>query len=285
MAISFSSIVLNRTTLLKNTIQNNSTDFFLTFSPKTKHIRTSNNTNERFLILDSSFNPPTKAHSSLLSHTLAAYPPNFFNASLLLFSTKNADKHLTGASILQRAQMMEILARQWDEEEIPVYVGLTTQARFIDKLTVIQTWYQQQQQQQKQKHNNDYGNVHKEQLELFFILGYDTITRFMDAKYYSPLKVEDALAPFFSTCYLICVDRPGFNDKEEEDHEKSFWSLPQVQYYMNRIRRIPTLDGSTSSISSTLARKLITEQNYLELNEVLDLDIIQFILQEKIYQP
>ncbi|KAI9309004.1 hypothetical protein BJ944DRAFT_259254 [Cunninghamella echinulata] len=284
MAISFSSTVLNRTTLLKNTIQNNSTDFFLTFIPKTKHTRSSNNTNDRFLILDSSFNPPTKAHSSLLLHTLASYPPNFFNASMLLFSTNNADKHLTGASILQRAQMMEILARQWDEEAIPVYVGLTTQARFIDKLTVIKTWYQQQ---QLQKQNHDYGdvNVDKEQLELYFILGYDTITRFMDAKYYSPLKVEDALAPFFSTCYLVCVDRPGFNEKEEKDNEKSFWSLPQVQYYMHRIRQVPTLDGSISSISSTLARKLITEQNYLKLNEVLDLDIIQFILQEKIYQP
>ncbi|CAO3623153.1 unnamed protein product [Cunninghamella echinulata] len=284
MTTSFSAIVLSRATILKNTIQNNSADFFLTFISKTKNARTPNNTKDWFLILDSSFNPPTKAHSSLLLHTLAAYPPNYFNASILLFSTKNADKHLTGASILQRTQMMEILARQWDEQSIPVYVGLTTQARFIDKLTAIQTWYYQQ-QQQNQKHNDDGDDDDKKQLELYFILGYDTITRFMDDKYYLPSKVEDALAPFFNTCHLICVDRPGFDNKEEKDNEKNFWLLPQVQYYMDKIKRIPMLDDSISSISSTLARKLITEQKHIELYKVLDMDIIQFILQEKIYQP
>lgn len=278
------AIVLSNTAKLKQILQNKA-DFFLTFTPKTEHKFISNNNNKessnnscRFLILDSSFNPPTKAHSSLLTHTLASYPKNYFNASILLFSTNNADKKLIGASVLQRAQMMEILARQWDERGSPVYVGLTTQARFIDKSAAIQKWFQQVQ-----------NNNNRRQLELYFILGYDTITRFMDAKYYIPLKVEDALIPFFESCYLICYDRPGFNNNNKDDnghdHDgKKFWDLPQVQHYINKIKQIPVPDKSISRLSSTLARNLIADQKYSELNNVLDKEIIQYLLEEKLYQ-
>ncbi|CAO3645273.1 unnamed protein product [Cunninghamella blakesleeana] len=289
MATAISTIVLNNTAILKQILQTNKADFFLTYTPKTKHTilskentyiqdNSDNNNSCRFLILDSSFNPPTKAHSSLLTHTLASYPKNYFNASILLFSINNADKKLTGASILQRAQMMEILARQWDETDNPVYVGLTTHGKFIDKSTAIQKWYQQL------KINDNDNNDNNRQLELHFILGYDTITRFMDVKYYTPLKVEDALKPFFETCYLICCDRPGFN--KEDDHDgKAFWNLPQVQYYIDKIKQLPSIpDESISTLSSTLARTLIANQKYSELNNVLDKEIIRYLLEEKIYQ-
>ncbi|KAL0572912.1 hypothetical protein ABG067_009238, partial [Albugo candida] len=80
--------------------------------------------------------------------------------------------------------MMEIMARSFEKN---IAVGLTPHGKFIDKASAIASWFQHP-------------------VELEFILGYDTITRFFDPKYYNvPLK--EALTPFFSTCRLVCADR------------------------------------------------------------------------------
>ncbi|KAI0783945.1 hypothetical protein BC629DRAFT_1628786 [Irpex lacteus] len=68
-------------------------------------------------ILDSSFNPPTRAHlalASLTSNTKSmSTPDRDFDARLLLLSVRNADKGLkpTDATYVQRLEMMIRLAR------------------------------------------------------------------------------------------------------------------------------------------------------------------------------
>ena len=60
-------------------------------------------------VLDSSFNPPTRAHL----HLLASSMERFGTArALLLLAKQNADKAVVGASLVQRLQMMELLARE-----------------------------------------------------------------------------------------------------------------------------------------------------------------------------
>lgn len=217
-------------------------DFYTTFNSW------SNNPPRRLLILDSSFNPPTKAHANLLSKALASKPSCYFDASLLLFSTNNVDKQLTGTSVLQRAQMMELMAHSFRQD---IAVGFTPHGKFVDKAHAIQAWF-------------------KTPVELYFILGYDTITRLFDPKYYSPVSVTDALAPFFNSCHLICADR-GENNED-------FWK--GIDQKVDRIQ----LDPDTAFISSTLARSLLKSSRQDDkLNDILDSNILEFIRDENLY--
>src|SRR5271154_5614845 len=60
-------------------------------------------------ILDSSFNPPTKAHLKLSLSSLPAEQPS---TVLLLLAIQNADKAAKPASFPHRLAMMELLARE-----------------------------------------------------------------------------------------------------------------------------------------------------------------------------
>lgn len=281
--MSLCNLVRQRNEQLTSIIRKHGTDgFFLTFEPASLqakwYIAASQPTrNPRLLVLDSSFNPPTKAHAALLTKALDSRP-GYYDASLLLLSTQNADKELTGASIVERAQMMEILARRQASLGNPVYVGLTCQARFINKATEIQTWHQKQQEHKKHQYTG---------IELHFILGQDTVTRLLDPKYYVPQPVKEALDPFFENCYLICADRPGYT-KENDDDE--FWKTPLVRSYADRIARISLADyGPVASISSTLARQAVARISAVDGNretllQFLDDDIVDYVLDAKLYQ-
>lgn len=132
---------------------------------------------ERLLVLDSSFNPPTRAHAALISETLHVSPQ--FSGVLLLFSSRNADKQLSGASIQQRVEMMQLLAKSLPN----CAVGITVHARFVDKARMLDG--------------------------ACFLMGVDTVERLLEPKYYDE-PVEVALAPFFARCSLVCASRPGF---------------------------------------------------------------------------
>jgi nicotinic acid mononucleotide adenylyltransferase len=230
-----------------------SKDFFTTFTASSHWpFRISNDAQSlcRILVLDSSFNPPTNAHTKLIERSIDAYPANFFDGSLLLFSTNNVDKTLTGASVLQRAQMMEILALQSRHNNTAV--GFTPYGRFVDKASHIQAWF-----------NTTYQH---QQLDPYFILGHDTVVRLLDPKYYD-CSVKEALAPFFKTCHLICADRGA---SSEDD---AFWNQIQKEYPITRIQ----LDPKTSELSSTLAKSVICSKDQTGLDQILDPSVVEFI--------
>lgn len=239
---------------IANVIETNATkEFYLTFkSSETWPLQPTTKEICRVLILDSSFNPPTKAHTSLLKTSLAHYPKNYFDATLLLLSTKNVDKQLTGASVLQRVEMMQLTAADYPHAA----VGLTTHGKFVDKASCIQGCY---------------PDI---PLELYFIMGYDTITRLLDPKYYLPLPLMDALGPFLNQCHLICADRGKGDD--------AFWEKVNKEFGMNSIQRIK-LDPVCARLSSTMARKMIQEGDKVSLRDVLCDPIIEFIDKNHVY--
>lgn len=74
-------------------------------------------------VLDSSFNPPTKAHYALASSSKPQLqddgPKKHYDALLLLFSVKNADKGMgtsKDASASQRLGMMQCLAHDLERD-------------------------------------------------------------------------------------------------------------------------------------------------------------------------
>ena len=87
-------------------------------SSKFRVVRTVNPTNTQpktLYILDSSFNPPSIAHLSLITSALK-YPTKSDHSPyrlLLLFSTQNADKAHSPASFVQRIALMTIFAEDF----------------------------------------------------------------------------------------------------------------------------------------------------------------------------
>lgn len=85
----------------------------------------------RIAVLDSSFNPPTRAHY----HLLKAAARVGCDAVLLLLATNNVDKGQTGAGAVERLEMMEAMALdsiQSEKEESALRhmaVGLTVREK------------------------------------------------------------------------------------------------------------------------------------------------------------
>ncbi|KAF9086352.1 hypothetical protein BGX29_001453 [Mortierella sp. GBA35] len=151
----------------------------------------------RIAVLDSSFNPPTKAHYQLLK----AAAQVGCDAVLLLLATNNVDKGQTGASAVERLEMMEAVAMDSirNEKEDPALrhmaVGLTIHARFMDKAQPILDHYP------------------PNTVQLSWIMGHDTMTRLFDPKYYNDVHAD--MAPFFEKCDVICSSRPGYGTRDD----------------------------------------------------------------------
>ncbi|CAO3665723.1 unnamed protein product [Umbelopsis vinacea] len=159
--------------------------------------------------------------------------------------------------------MMELLAETIQKQySIPnVAVAVTEQARFFEKADEIRAWYK--------------SNYPGQEVQLAFIMGYDTVIRLVDQKYYQK-PVAEALKPFFEHNIVICADRGG-HSKMEVDR---FWrSNPIVQKFNKQIRRI-NLDDNLASISSTQVRnqskedmKQLVDEN---IQHTLPLDLQHF---------
>ncbi|KAJ3333399.1 hypothetical protein HDU93_008570, partial [Gonapodya sp. JEL0774] len=161
-----------------------------TSSPSTTHI----------VVLDSSFNPPTLAHARLVELSHRAFPAvNPATSFLVLLATTNMDKQISGAPLADRVAMMERIAERLVEAGVGnVGVGCTSAGRFLEKSSTLLQHLQAQ---------------HPEsEVRLHFILGWDTLVRFFDEKYY-PGGVEGGemvrgMDTFFAESRLIIADRP-----------------------------------------------------------------------------
>lgn len=212
-------------------------------------------------ILDSSFNPPTLAHKELLLKTAGECPAD---AYLLLFSIKNADKQLTGATAEQRLEMMKLLAETINEQypSCNVAVAVTEHARFFEKANEIHAWYESQ--------------FPGQEAQLAFIMGYDTVIRLVDQKYYDQ-PVEEALEPFFSNNQVICADRGGHSSEDVE----GFWTNNTiVNKFQRSIKRIH-IDDATADISSSKVRELIDHDQ--DIKPLVDDEIYHYVLNNQLY--
>ncbi|KAB8621928.1 hypothetical protein FH972_026037 [Carpinus fangiana] len=174
-------------------------------------------------ILDSSFNPPSIAHLSLVTSALRAaasaqkqrYPGP--HRLLLLFSVHNADKSPAPATFEQRLAMMMLFAEdivtrmQAARNKLPeadIDVGLTTKPYYNDKSTAIEM-----------------DGVYEGTPEHVHLVGYDTFVRIFEPKYYAmhspPLS---ALASYFNRHGLRVTLRPeekwGGNEEQAKFWEK-----------------------------------------------------------------
>lgn len=164
----------------------------------------------KLIVLDSSFNPPTVAHARMAASAVRAAGPDA--RLMLLLAVHNADKKPKPAGFSARLAMMDRLARgllplcrgldQLDGREPEIDLAVTTRALFIDKWRAMT--------------DSEFYRA-APPVETVFLVGFDTLTRIMDPKYYlaeaggssGVEAMSAALGPFFQRARLLVTTRWG----------------------------------------------------------------------------
>lgn len=254
-------------------------------------------------VLDSSFNPPHKAHHALATSSKPAFidekatsikGKEQYDSILLLFSVRNADKGLGSskdATPSQRIEMMQLMAKELENSNsINVAVGIVEEPLMITKSTLIHDFIQQQ-----QKSNTSRVRLH-------WLVGFDTLERFFQVKYYpSPDYFTKACQKFFKDerTTFVCARRQLHKNtnateqdessrKAEEDLLNSKEVSPWKECGSVVMIDLPT---SVQDVSSTAIRKTIQEQGRKtdeELEESLSQmtisPIASYLVREKLYK-
>lgn len=198
--------------------------------PKASVIYQASNANQapqNIGILDASFNPLTRAHESLLD---TAYSAHKLEHMLLLLSVSNVDKKIYGATLPQRLAMLVAYAESKSHHS----VAICSHARFIDKIEALKMCY-------------------PKDSAFYFIVGYDTLVRIFDSKYYQDMQKD--LAELFTNSHFIAANR-GDNDQQVLN---TFLAKKEVKPFAKNIHTI-SLPSEFADISSTTVRQHVTDK-------------------------
>jgi len=143
-------------------------------------------TGQKLGIFSASFNPLTNAHLKMIEESEKNYG---LNEILLLLAKANVDKGIFGASLEERLLMLKHFARGRPNFSVAV----SSHGKYVEKVKALAPLY-------------------PPDTEIIFIIGYDTLVRVFDAKYYTDLEAE--LGELFSSCRFIVANR-GENDADE----------------------------------------------------------------------
>ncbi|KIY51111.1 hypothetical protein FISHEDRAFT_57217 [Fistulina hepatica ATCC 64428] len=168
--------------------------------------------------LDSSFNPPTRAHLALLALPRPVHPAGEllnttttdYSAKLLLLSVRNADKSLKpgDATYVQRLSMMEQTATDSQlGDNANIAIAVIDEPTFVGKSTLLLEFLRQRLRAMLPP-THDLPAI-----ELTFLVGYDTLERIFAPRYYlgddSTASMLVALRRFFSEegSRIVCANR------------------------------------------------------------------------------
>jgi nicotinic acid mononucleotide adenylyltransferase len=162
------------------------------------------------LCLSASFNPMTVAHAALIREGSRLFSAQ---ETLLLLATANVDKSGEGLPLERRCDLLLRFA----ESRSNVSVAAVAHGRFVDKMEAIRAAY-------------------PSDTRLIFLLGFDTLVRLFDPKYYTDR--EASLTRLFDRSECIVANRvlDSLNDVE------AFLARPDVAPFAHRIHpiRLPT---------------------------------------------
>lgn len=178
------------------------------------------------LCLSASFNPLTTAHAGLIEEARRLLHPR---ETLLLLAVANVDKRIAGLPLEAR---LDLLCRFADRQP-DVSVGVVAHGRFVDKLEAIRTAY-------------------PAGTRVVFLVGFDTLVRVFDAKYYTDRAT--ALAALFRGSEFLVANRGA----DTPSVVTAFLDRPDVAPFAHRIRvvRLPEhlADISATDVRARLAR-------------------------------
>lgn len=200
-------------------------------------------------VLDSSFNPPTHAHLRMLE---LARQRHRFALNLLLLAKKNVDKKVFGESLEHRVQMMECVAASIPDTA----VGLTAHGRFVDKAKALK-------------------DLFGHDCEIHFILGFDTVVRLFDPKYYDDMNA--ALEELFALASVSFFNRQGYSSSDT----RAFLQTPHVRGFARSLIFLE-LEDQYAEMSSTAARHALESQQPSEA--FIPKDVLKIIRDRGFYR-
>ncbi|TKY89422.1 hypothetical protein EX895_001953 [Sporisorium graminicola] len=257
-------------------------------------------------VLDSSFNPPSRAHLALLlSQPILADQKRCYDGHLLLFSTQNADKGAGkpgDASLSQRVEMMTLMAK--DVERIQaasghranVAVGLVDKPLIFAKSTL--TWDLLKQQQQQGEETEP---------RLHWVVGFDTLYRVFQLKYYPSLQAfQQQCSQFFERegTTFVCARRDplsypqlinaqtGEQDAKvqaRKEEDKLLASENVAAWVQRGSIGMLDIDADQATLSSTKIRALLKDTSIekddkkQQLKALVPPSLVEYLVESGIY--
>jgi nicotinamide-nucleotide adenylyltransferase len=236
---------------------------------------------ETIFILDSSYNPPSLAHTAIILEALKQKSVQSFSL-LLLFSTTNADKADVPASNAHRLTMMSLFAKdlypkleQINAMPNALDIGLTKEAYYTDKSHAIEE-----------------SAVYPRPAKHVHIMGYDTLIRFLNPKYYSSFVPPlTALEPYFDAGHRLSVLLRPEEDGDDVSSQKSYiqslhdGSLTEKGFSPNWLDQIEIIENQQAiGISSTRAREAVRTQDLKSLPIFISPSILKHVQEYQLYR-
>ena len=186
---------------------------------------------KRLGIFSGSFNPLTLAHTKMIEDTIAEYR---LDELLLLLAKANVDKAVFGLPLAARL----LTLKRYTQDRERFSVGVSSHGRYIDKVTALKA-------------------ILPPETEFHFIIGYDTLVRIFDPKYYTNFHAE--LEELFVDARFIVANRA------EADVEtiESFMNQPEIRRYTPYVSCL-LLPDVYAYMSSTEVRELLKRGEAIE---------------------
>jgi nicotinic acid mononucleotide adenylyltransferase len=173
------------------------------------------------LCLSASFNPLTVAHTRLIKEASRIFPPDEI---LLLLAKTNVDKPVEGFPLERRLSLL----LRFVESRPAFSVAACSHGRFLDKAEAILPHY-------------------PPGTRLAFIVGFDTLVRLFDSKYYTDL--DASLSALFGASEFIAANRAP----DPLEVVASFLARPDVALHAHRVHMIQ-LPARIAAVSATEVR-------------------------------
>lgn len=236
----------------------------------------------KLIVLDSSFNPPTRAHAQMVRSAVTDSKDTRLRV-LLLLAVNNADKKAAPASFPSRLGMMvrfgQALLDELNLKDLEMDLVVTTMPYFHAKSAALA----QLEGSSKQE----------------FLTGFDTVVRIFDAKYYDKETTEGegvtgmqaALGPLFKRATLRVTSRP----------DDSWGSKMEQQEYVDRLgaagglesvggdrawaERVKLVDGGDGvGISSSQVREAVRTGDAMTVQRSVVDEVQAWIDKEGLYK-
>ncbi len=202
----------------------------------------------RLGIFPASFNPPTLAHLALIRE---ARMRERLDEVLVLLDVRAMDKECATHEFTDRLSML----KKAFGRNPKVSIGLSSHGLFLDKIVPLR-------------------RVYPDPLDFFFIIGFDTIIRVLNRKYYrNPKK---SLGELFSKSHFLVANR---GRREQRDFEMLFQKR-ENKPYLSKVSYF-TLSPGFSLFSSTLVRERIAEG--MPVDRFVPASVLQFIRKKGLY--
>ncbi|MYA68885.1 nicotinate-nicotinamide nucleotide adenylyltransferase [Candidatus Poribacteria bacterium] len=182
-------------------------------------------------IFSGSFNPLTLAHTRMVEDTVAKYQ---LDELLLLLAKANVDKGVFGLPLAARL----LTVKKYAESRQAFSVGVSSHGRYIDKVSALKS-------------------IFPPDTEFHFIVGYDTLVRIFDTKYYTNFHTE--LQELFVSARFIVANRAEADIKTIA----SFMAQPEIRQYTSYVSSI-LLPDVYAYMSSTQVRELLARGEAIE---------------------